>query len=72
MTGTEAMAGGLPVILAIVAPLIGGLFVLGLAKSPNLRETASLLTAGSLFAVVLTLLQPVMAGERPSTTAVAP
>ncbi|NNM05008.1 MAG: monovalent cation/H+ antiporter subunit D family protein [Gemmatimonadetes bacterium] len=66
------MSGGLAVILAIVAPLVGGLFVLALGKRPNLRETASLLTAGALFAIVLTLFQPVMAGERPGIVLAEP
>ncbi|MGD2122113.1 MAG: proton-conducting transporter membrane subunit [Gemmatimonadota bacterium] len=62
---THLGPGGLPVILAVMAPLLGSLLILSLARHPNLREGASLLTAGTLFAIVLTLFQPVMNGERP-------
>jgi multicomponent Na+:H+ antiporter subunit D len=72
MTASGAFSGGNPALLAIVVPLLGGLFVLALANRPNLRETASLLTAGTLFAVVLTLFRPVMGGERPAVVLAEP
>ena len=42
---------------AVALPLLGALPVSLLGRAPNLREAASLTTAGALFAVVLTVLQ---------------
>lgn len=53
--------------LAVVLPLVGGLFVLWLGeRNANLRETASLLTAVSEFILVASLTPEVLAGARPS------
>jgi multicomponent Na+:H+ antiporter subunit D len=47
-------------------PLLGALLVLLLGRRPNLRETATLATAASLFALVAAVILPaVAAGERP-------
>ena len=52
--------------LAVLWPLFGIPLIALLGRRPNLRETATLLTAGSLFVVVArTILPVVMAGGRP-------
>ena len=52
--------------LAVLWPLAGIVLIAVLRRWPNLRETASLLTAGSLFAIVVSVILPaVMAGARP-------
>ena len=52
--------------LALVWPLFGAVLVAGLRRWPNLREAASLVTAGSLFALVVGVILPVVqAGGRP-------
>jgi hypothetical protein len=39
-------------VTALFLPLAGGLLVVALGKSPNARETATLVTATTLFGVV--------------------
>ena len=52
--------------LAVLLPLLGAAVVSRLGKVPNVRELASLLTAGSLFTLVVTAILPVVhAGGRP-------
>mgnify|MGYP006285078927 CR=1 FL=1 len=52
--------------LAVVWPLAGVFLVALLDKRPNLREAASLLTAGSLFALIAAFVLPaVQSGVRP-------
>jgi multicomponent Na+:H+ antiporter subunit D len=52
--------------LAVLWPLLGIVLIAVLRRWPNLRETASLLTASSLFAIVAGLILPaVLSGERP-------
>ena len=52
--------------LAVVWPLLGIVLIALLRRWPNARETATLLTAGSLFAIVAKFILPaVMAGGRP-------
>jgi multicomponent Na+:H+ antiporter subunit D len=52
--------------LAVLWPLAGAVLVALLRRWPNLREAASLLTAGSLFAVVAAVILPsVLVGGRP-------
>jgi multicomponent Na+:H+ antiporter subunit D len=52
--------------LAIIWPLAGILLIALLRRWPNVRETATLLTATSLFALVAKMILPaVMAGGRP-------
>jgi multicomponent Na+:H+ antiporter subunit D len=55
--------GGNLLVCALALPLLGALFVSRLGRSPNLREAASLATAGALFAVVIGILQRHLAGE---------
>jgi multicomponent Na+:H+ antiporter subunit D len=59
MTATAAIGA------AVGLPLAGALVTVYLRRWPNLREAVTLATAGGLFAVVLTLLGPVLGGARP-------
>ena len=61
-------------IFCVALPLAGAALVVALGRWPNLREAASLGTAGWLFLEVLALLPAVEAGERPAAvlTAVIP
>lgn len=52
--------------LSVVIPLIAAVLVGALGKWPNLREAASIISGVFLFSVVLSLIAPVMAGERPA------
>ncbi|MCP4895527.1 MAG: monovalent cation/H+ antiporter subunit D family protein, partial [bacterium] len=54
------------IVLALIWPLCGAVLVALFGKKPNLRETASLLTAGSLFVIVARFILPVVqSGARP-------
>jgi multicomponent Na+:H+ antiporter subunit D len=53
------------IVVALVLPLAGTALALLFDKRPNVRETATLLVAGTLIAVVISLLPEVLAGERP-------
>lgn len=59
------LTGGQTAMAALLVPLLGALFTVGFRNRPNLRETATLITAGAVFALVLSLLPQVLAGERP-------
>ena len=61
-------------VFCVALPLAGAALVAVLGRWPNLREAASLATAGWLFLEVLALLPAVEAGERPAAvlTAVIP
>ncbi|MBM4182149.1 MAG: monovalent cation/H+ antiporter subunit D family protein [Betaproteobacteria bacterium] len=54
--------------LALAIPLLGAIGIALAGRRPNLREGVTLATAGLLFATVLRLLDPVLAGERPQLT----
>jgi multicomponent Na+:H+ antiporter subunit D len=56
--------------LIVVLPLLGAALILALGKWPNIRDGAGLITAAALFGLVLTLLDPVKAGERPGLSLV--
>ncbi len=62
MTGEQAL------VVAVLAPLAGAVAIAALHRRPNLRETATLVTAAALFVLVLSLLGPVAAGQRPAAT----
>ena len=62
------MTGELAMVVAVLAPLAGAVLIAASHRHPNRRETATLATAVALFILVLPLLEPVMAGERPGTT----
>ena len=55
----------------IALPLAGAVLVVALGRWPNLREAASLVTAGWLFVEVLSLLPEVESGARPSAVLAA-
>jgi multicomponent Na+:H+ antiporter subunit D len=59
------MSVELSVLVAVLLPVAGAGAVLALGRWPNVREGATLLTGAVLFAVVWSLLEPVLAGERP-------
>jgi multicomponent Na+:H+ antiporter subunit D len=54
--------------LALVTPLAGMLLMLLTARWPNLRDTVMVLTAATMFAMVLQVLPEVAAGGRPGLT----
>jgi multicomponent Na+:H+ antiporter subunit D len=62
------------VLLAIVVPFAGAAIIPLFHTNPNLRETATLATAGTLLVIVCALLNPVLGGTRPElfVTDVAP
>jgi multicomponent Na+:H+ antiporter subunit D len=62
------MTGELAIIAAILVPLIGAFLIAASHRHPNQREAATLVTATALFILVLSLLSPVLAGERPEMT----
>ena len=62
------MSGATALALTLVIPALGGVGIALAGRWPNLRETATLVAAALLFAVVLSLLQLVQAGERPALT----
>ena len=53
------------VLLAVLAPFVGALIIPLFHKAPNLRETVTLATAGTLCIAVASLLAPVLDGARP-------
>jgi multicomponent Na+:H+ antiporter subunit D len=53
------------VVLAVLTPFAGALLVPLFRSTPNLRETVTLVTAGTLCAVTFSLLGPVLDGARP-------
>ena len=59
------MSPSTAVCVAVALPLVGALLVVSLRRWPNVREAASLITGGTLFAVVLSLLPEVQSGARP-------
>ncbi len=65
MTVTPIFSGGFTALLALLVPLLGGALMVGFRNRPNLRETATLITATTVFGLVLSLLPGVLAGERP-------
>jgi multicomponent Na+:H+ antiporter subunit D len=54
------------VVMAVVWPLVAVVLIIAVRRRPNLRETGTLLTAGSLFAIVAAVILPeVQTGGRP-------
>ncbi len=66
------MSGGLLIALAMAVPLAGAVLIALLAGRPNLRETATIVTAVLLFAVNVALAAEVLAGEAPSLRVIEP
>ncbi len=58
--------------LAILTPLAGAVLIGMFHHYPNLRETVSLASAGTLFALVVSLLPDVLGGMRPSAVLAEP
>jgi multicomponent Na+:H+ antiporter subunit D len=56
---------GAAMLLALATPVVGALLIWLTGARPNLREAVTLITAAGLFALVLLVLPPVVAGERP-------
>ncbi|NVJ91552.1 MAG: monovalent cation/H+ antiporter subunit D family protein [Methylocystaceae bacterium] len=59
------MSMELSILLSILIPIIGALLIAVTGKIPNLRESVTMITSVALFLNVLTLLGPVLDGERP-------
>jgi len=55
-------------LATLLLPLVGMVLIWLTGNSPNLREAVTLITAVALFAIVLALLDAVMAGEAPGLT----
>ena len=62
------MSPELTILLAIAVPLFGSAAILLTGKFPNIRETATLVTAVTLFLAVVSLVPVLLAGGRPSVT----
>ena len=62
------MSPELTILLAIAVPLFGSAAILLTGKFPNIRETATLVTAVTLFLAVVSLVPLLLAGGRPSVT----
>ncbi len=60
------MSAETALLLALTTPLLGAVLIAMSDSKPNQREAATLLTAGALFAIVISLLPPVLAGQRPA------
>ena len=59
------MSGAQLIAAALLVPIAGGIAIALAGRWPNLRETATLVTAAALLACVLGLLPMVLAGARP-------
>ena len=66
------MTGAENIVLALCVPLLGAVAIALTGRWPNLRETVTLVTAGTLTILVAGLLPAVMAGERPSVSLAEP
>lgn len=60
------MSGENTILLALLVPLIGAILIALLGARPNLRETVTLLSAGGLLLLVISLFSHVLNGERPT------
>ena len=61
------MTPAVTILTAVFLPLAGAALIVLAGARPNLRETVTLVTAGLLFANVITLIPEVAAGGRPAT-----
>lgn len=66
-----ALAPETLIVLALTIPLVGAFVIPLFHASPNLRETATLVTAGSLALATWSLLPHVLAGGRPEVVDIA-
>jgi multicomponent Na+:H+ antiporter subunit D len=60
------MSGATAIVVALLLPLCGAPIIALLGRRPNLRETATVITALATFAVVCTLAPKVAAGAQPA------
>ncbi len=60
------------ILAALLLPMLGAVGIALAGKAPNLREAVTLGTAALLFACVVQLLAPVLAGERPELVLLEP
>jgi len=58
--------------LCLLVPLLGAAGIVAAGRWPNLRETVTLVTAGSLFAVVLAVLVGLLDGDMPTVVLAEP
>ena len=63
----SAVSPELAITLAVAVPLIGAVLIRVSRERPNQREAVSLVTAGTLFTLVASLLPGVLDGDRPTT-----
>jgi multicomponent Na+:H+ antiporter subunit D len=56
------------ILLALAVPVVGAVLIAAAHRAPNVRETVTLVTAGLLFLLVVSLTPLVLAGERPGVT----
>lgn len=56
------------ILLALAVPLVGAVLIAAAHRAPNVRETVTMITAGLLFLLVVSLTPLVLAGERPGVT----
>lgn len=56
------------ILSALAAPTIGAFLIAFSGRSPNLRETITLVTATTLFALVVSLVPTILEGSRPSVS----
>lgn len=62
----------IPLVAALVLPLVGAIGIVLARRLPNLREGVTLATAVALFVCVCQLVEPVMGGLRPSLSLIEP
>ena len=60
------MSTEMALALTLLIPSLGGIGIAVLGRSPNTREAVTLVTAITLFLLVISLLQEVLAGGRPT------
>ena len=60
------MSTEMALALTLLIPSLGGIGIAVLGRSPNTREAVTLVTAITLFVLVISLLQEVLAGGRPT------
>jgi multicomponent Na+:H+ antiporter subunit D len=60
------------ILTALVLPLVAVGLTCLFGRRPNIREAATLLAGGALFAVVISLVPEVLAGERPTVSLFEP
>ena len=58
------------ILLSVMVPLIGAVLIAATGARPNLRETVTLVTAGTLFLLVASVFPTVSAGGRPGAVLV--